>query len=81
MRKLLFFMLLGPVLAWSAETGYRLDPSPHDTSDLISLQTGAKLYVNYCLGCHGMQYMRYNRLTDLGLSEDLIRDILLFTAE
>jgi ubiquinol-cytochrome c reductase cytochrome c1 subunit len=81
MRKLLFFLLLSPLLAWSAETGYRLDRSPHDISDLISLQSGAKLYVNYCLGCHGMQYMRYNRLRDLGLSEDQIRDNLLFTAE
>jgi ubiquinol-cytochrome c reductase cytochrome c1 subunit len=81
MRKLLFFLLLSPLLAWSAETGYRLDRSPHDISDLISLQSGAKLYVNYCLGCHGMQYMRYNRLKDLGLSDDQIRDNLMFTAE
>ena len=81
MKKLLFFMLLAPALAWSAETGYRLDRSPHDVSDLISLQSGAKLYVNYCLGCHGMQYMRFNRLRDLGLSDDQIRDNLLFTAE
>jgi ubiquinol-cytochrome c reductase cytochrome c1 subunit len=81
MRRLLFFLLLSPLLVWSAETGYRLDRSPHDISDLISLQSGAKLYVNYCLGCHGMQYMRYNRLQDLGLSEDQIRDNLLFTAE
>ena len=46
---------------------------------LISLQNGAKLYVNYCLGCHSMQYMRYNRLTELGLTDDQIEDNLLFT--
>lgn len=81
MKRILLVLLLVPVLAWAAEAGYRLDRSPHDPADLVSLQSGAKLYVNYCLGCHGMQYMRYNRLSDLGLSEDQIRDNLLFTAE
>jgi ubiquinol-cytochrome c reductase cytochrome c1 subunit len=79
--RLLGLLLLLPALALGAEAGYRLDRSPHDATDLVSLQSGAKLYVNYCLGCHGMQYMRYNRLRDLGLSEDQIRDNLLFTAE
>jgi ubiquinol-cytochrome c reductase cytochrome c1 subunit len=65
----------------AAEAGYRLDHSPHEPSDLVSLQSGARLYVNYCLGCHGMQYLRYNRLADLGLSEDQIKDNLLFTAD
>ena len=70
-----------PVAVLAAETGYRLDRSPHDPTDLVSLQAGARTYVNYCLGCHGMQHMRYNRLRDLGLNEDQIRDNLLFTAE
>ena len=81
MKNILLVLLLTPVLAWAAEAGFRLDRSPHDPTDLVSLQSGAKLYVNYCLGCHGMQYMRYNRLRDLGLSDDQIRDNLLFTAE
>ena len=81
MRKLLAILLLAPAIAGAAEADYRLDRSPHDPNDLASLQTGAKLYVNYCLGCHGAQYMRYNRLTELGLTEDQIKDNLLFTAE
>ena len=81
MKNTLFLMLLLPLLAWGAEAGYRLDRSPHDPNDLVSLQSGAKLYVNYCLGCHGAQYMRYNRLTELGLTEDQIEDNLLFTAD
>ena len=81
MKRLLAILLLAPAIAAAAEAGYRLDRSPHDPNDLASLQTGAKLYVNYCLGCHSAQYMRYNRLTDLGLTEEQIRNNLLFTAE
>ena len=81
MKKIFFLMLLAPVLAWGAEGGYRLDRSPHEPTDLISLQSGARLFVNYCLGCHGAQYMRYNRLTEIGLTEQQIKDNLLFTGE
>jgi ubiquinol-cytochrome c reductase cytochrome c1 subunit len=81
MSRLLWMVVLVPGIVLAAETGYRLDRSPHDVTDLVSLQSGAKLYVNYCLGCHSMQYMRYNRLRDLGLTEDQIEDNLLFTAE
>ena len=81
MKRLLVILCLLPLAALAAETGFRLDRSPHDPTDLVSLQSGAKLYVNYCLGCHGAQYMRYNRLTELGLTEDQIEDHLLFTAD
>jgi ubiquinol-cytochrome c reductase cytochrome c1 subunit len=81
MRALLAAILFVPGLLLAAEAGYRLDPSPHEPTDLISLQAGAKLYVNYCLGCHSAQYMRYNRLTELGLTEQQIRDNLMFTAD
>jgi ubiquinol-cytochrome c reductase cytochrome c1 subunit len=79
--KKLVILLLFPLAAIGAETGYRLDRSPHDPTDQVSLQAGARTYVNYCLGCHGMQYMRYNRLRDLGLTDDQIRDNLMFTAD
>src|SRR5687768_16986152 len=81
MRKAIWILMVFPWIALAADTGYRLDPSPHDANDLVSLQAGAKLYVNYCLGCHGAQYMRYNRLTELGLTEQQIKDNLLFTAD
>lgn len=79
MRKLLIALLLAPLLAWGAGGGYRLDQAPIDANDLVSLQAGAKTFVNYCLNCHGAQYMRYNRLTDLGLTEAQIRDNLILT--
>ncbi|HZQ73312.1 MAG TPA: cytochrome c1 [Burkholderiales bacterium] len=82
MRKLALLLLLClPLGVLAAEEGYPLDRSPNDLRDLVSLQSGARTYVNYCLGCHGAQYMRYNRLTDLGLTEAQIRDNLMFTAD
>jgi ubiquinol-cytochrome c reductase cytochrome c1 subunit len=79
--KQLLVLLLFPAGAFAAETGYRLDTSPHEPRDLVSLQAGARTYVNYCLGCHGAQYVRYNSLTEIGLTEQQIKDNLLFTGE
>lgn len=65
----------------AAESGLRLDPAPGRRLDQESLQRGARNFVNYCLSCHSAQYMRYNRLTDLGLSEQQIRDNLMFATD
>jgi ubiquinol-cytochrome c reductase cytochrome c1 subunit len=81
MKQLLFTLLLLPAMVLAAAGGVRLDRSPHDPRDLTSLQAGARTYVNYCLGCHSMQYMRYSNLTDIGLSEAQVKDHLLFTAD
>jgi ubiquinol-cytochrome c reductase cytochrome c1 subunit len=81
MKKLLLIVLFAPVAAIAASAGYRLDRSPHDLRDLVSLQAGARTYVNYCLGCHAIQYMRYQGLTDIGLTEAQIKEHLLFTGE
>jgi len=81
MKRLLFCLLLVPFMALAAEGGYRLDSSPHDIKDLVSLQSGARTYVNYCLGCHSAQYVRYKSLTEIGLTEAQIREHLLFTGE
>ncbi len=70
--------LLAPAAAGAAE-GARLQPAPVNAQDLASLQNGAKMFVNYCLNCHSASYMRYNRLQDLGLTEQQIRDNLVFT--
>ena len=81
MKKLFFILILFPTVVFAAAGGYRLDRSPHDLRDLVSLQSGARTYVNYCLGCHGMQFMRYKGLTELGLTEAQIKEHLLFTAD
>ena len=73
-------LLAAPLLALAAEN-VKLDRMPADVNpnDPVSLQRGAQVYVNYCLGCHSMSYMRYNRLQDLGLTEPQVRDNLIFT--
>ena len=81
MSKLFALLLFAPALALAAAGGYRLDRSPHDPYDLVSLQAGARTFANYCLNCHSAQYMRYNRLTEIGLTEAQIRDNLMFTAD
>lgn len=59
----------------------RLDPAPIHRLDVESLQRGARNFVNYCLNCHSAKYMRYERLTDIGLTEDQIRDNLMFASD
>jgi ubiquinol-cytochrome c reductase cytochrome c1 subunit len=68
--------------AWAAGSSYPLDRFPTGKlTEPAALQNGAKLFVNYCLNCHGASAMRYNRLRDIGLSDDQIRRHLMFTAE
>ena len=84
MKKLILTLIaaLGIVTgAHAAEGGIAWDKAPNRTNDLASLQNGAKLFVNYCLGCHSAAFMRYNRLQDIGISEQQIKDNLLFTTD
>lgn len=78
MRALAAVLVLVPALAGAADTEVKLDHAPIDLRDTESLQRGAHTFVNYCLNCHSASYMRYNRLSDLGLSEQQIRDNLVF---
>jgi ubiquinol-cytochrome c reductase cytochrome c1 subunit len=69
-------------VAAAVEAGFPLDPFPAEKlNQPAALQNGAKLFVNYCLNCHSASLMRYNRLTDIGLTDDQIRENLLFTAD
>jgi ubiquinol-cytochrome c reductase cytochrome c1 subunit len=61
--------------------GIAWDRAPNKTNDVVSLQKGAKLFVNYCLNCHSAAYMRFNRLKDIGLTESQIKENLLFTTD
>src|SRR5262245_40984687 len=82
MRALLFMSLLFFSLAAAASSeGIRLDSAPIDARDPASLQRGAQVFVNYCLNCHSAEAMRYNRLTDLGLTEKQIEDNLLLATD
>ena len=83
MRKLLLAMtlLLLPTVSWSAGGGgYPLDHAPIDVHNEASLQRGAKWFVNYCMGCHSLEYQRWSRFArDAGLSDDQVTDNLIFT--
>jgi ubiquinol-cytochrome c reductase cytochrome c1 subunit len=59
----------------------RMEPAQVNRLDLVSAQRGARIFVNYCLNCHTAKYMRYNRLTDLGLTDAQIRDNLMFAGD
>ena len=53
-----------------AEEAGGLPPAGTNVQDQASLQRGAKLFFNYCVGCHSLKYARYARIgDDLGLSE------------
>ena len=68
--------------AASAQHGAELDHANNDVSDVASLQRGATYFVNYCMGCHSAQYVRYNRLgEDLQLSDSQLLENLMFTGE
>jgi len=79
LKKLLAVLLLAPALALAAGDHVKLDRAPIDGSDQASLQRGARHFANYCLNCHNASYMRYNRLRDIGLSDQQILDNLVFT--
>ena len=85
MKKIILSLLVAFGLsgsAWAAEGGIPWDKFPQDkVTDMAALQNGAKLFTNYCLNCHAASYMRYNRLRDIGLTEDQIRKNLMFAGD
>jgi ubiquinol-cytochrome c reductase cytochrome c1 subunit len=77
---LLAALLLLPGLAHAAGApAPRMESAIIDPRDAPSLQSGARTFVNYCLNCHSARFMRFNRLTDLGLTEQQIADNLILT--
>lgn len=78
-NKLLGALLLAPTLALAAGDHVKLDRAPINESDYASLQRGARVFVNYCLNCHSANYMRFNRLQDIGMKDKQILDNLVFT--
>jgi ubiquinol-cytochrome c reductase cytochrome c1 subunit len=67
--------------AHAASEGIAWDKSPNKTNDMAALQNGAKIFVNYCLNCHSAAFMRYNRLKDIGLTDQQVKDNLLFATD
>ena len=80
MKKLLLILVFAPLLAVANEAEIGVT-APIDATDYASLQRGARTFINNCLNCHSANYMRYNRLKDIGLTETQIKDNLLFAGE
>lgn len=81
MKKLIIILAILLPIAAIANEGAHLEPAPIDPNDQFSLQRGARTFINYCLNCHSAAYMRYNRLQDIGLTDEQIKANLLFAAE
>ena len=81
---LLLGALLVPSLGFAAGGGptYPNDDIDIDWDDKASMQRGARLFVNYCMGCHSLDYSRYNRVgQDLGISDGMVLKNLVFTTD
>ena len=88
MKKTLLNLFVGTCLslglsvtAQASSEGIAWDKAPINVNDNASLQNGAKLFVNYCLNCHSAAFMRYNRMTEIGLTPEQIKENLLFAAD
>ena len=73
----------GSTMAQASEaSGWHMDSFDGDLHDKPSLQNGAKLYMNYCLGCHSLKFQRYQRMADdLGMPYEAVQDNLIFTGQ
>ena len=85
MKKLLLWLLTSLTLVSAAQAssgGIEWDKFPKErVTDMAALQNGAKLFVNYCLNCHQAAFMRYNRMRDIGLTEEQIKKNLMFATD
>lgn len=70
---MLVLLLTASAMALASGADIHLDKAPIDLKNTASLQRGAKLFTSRCLACHSASYMRYNRLRDIGMSEDQIK--------
>ena len=75
--------MIGSPSSWSAaKNDWPMEAFEPDLTNLPSLQNGFKLYANYCLGCHGLQYQRYGRTADdLGVPRELALESVVFTGQ
>ncbi|GAB5414735.1 MAG: hypothetical protein Cons2KO_23380 [Congregibacter sp.] len=80
---LIMALTIIPLKVVGAESAFNCGSMPCDEIELdienkSSLQNGAKVYMNYCMGCHSLQYSRYNRVAaDLGIPEDMMHGNLI----
>ncbi|MBS4098113.1 MAG: cytochrome c1 [Sulfuricella sp.] len=77
-KGLLLLGMLASAAAF-ASSEINLDKAPVNLGDQASLQRGVKTFATYCLNCHSAASMRYNRLQDIGMTEQQIKDTIITT--
>ncbi len=81
MRRIIIAAIAGlwPLISAASGGGAHLEKADIDLGNKASLQRGARYYVNYCIGCHSLQYQQYQRLgEDLEIPRDLVIEDLMF---
>lgn len=85
---IILFAIFLPYVSWGASTEpaflYSINT---DLSNKASLQRGAQMYTNYCMGCHSLKYVRFSQLAkDIGIVNEqgevltkLVMDNLIFS--
>ena len=80
-------LVILPIKAVGAESGKSCgtidcDPFEAQLSNDVSLQNGAKLAVNFCMGCHSFKYSRWERVAnDIGIPNQMMMDNMVFTGQ
>ena len=73
-------LLLLPGTVAASSSSYHLSSANINPNDIVSLQNGARNFANYCLNCHSLSLMRYNRVAkDLQIDEKEVERVMLFT--
>lgn len=76
----LLLMLVSSVAMGAGGYPGDLDKMKPDMNDRASLQRGAALFTNNCMGCHSAEYQRYKLVAeDLGIPDELYEENLIFT--
>ena len=79
---MMIVVLLSPAVVSAAGSSVPLDKANYDLTDKASLQNGAKLFTEFCMGCHGLKYHRYQRtFDDLAIPYDLGQEYLQITGD
>ncbi len=69
--------LIAAPAAFAAGGPVALDATPAaKLKDKAAMQNGAKIFVNNCMGCHGVSAMRWSRLSDIGFTEEQIKALM-----
>ena len=81
---IVMFLIWAPLKAVGSESSFKCGAIPcdefsADLSDKPSLQSGAKSFVNYCMGCHSAKYSRWDRVArDLKIPPNLAKENLIY---